>query len=139
MVDDLTHGWGMSISTSTGAFHNATTGAGASEIYLTSVGRDNQLDVSPPGPSDPFDYDHDVPMVGKVLVSDWATDALDIHVEVVNDLPEGSGVQDVALDGTQYGVRLLACNAKVATVSPPSAPLSSPPPLPLPCSRVYRP
>ena len=123
VVDDLTHGWAMDVLTSTDAFHNAAAGQGAGEIYLKSVGRDNQLDASPPGPSDPFDYAHDVPMIGKVQTSDWATDALDIHVDVVNDLPEGSGVQDVALDGTQYGVRLLACNAKVATVSPSSPPL----------------
>jgi|GEM_PF-1377642 len=112
VVDDLTHGWAMNVLTSTDSFHNAATGEGAHEIYLKAVGRDNQLDASPPGS---FDYANDVPMVGKVLRSDWATDALDIHIELVNDLPGGSGIQDVALDGTQYGVRLLACNAKLVT------------------------
>jgi hypothetical protein len=102
----------MNVVTSTAAFHNAAAGEGAHEIYLKTVGRDNQLDASPPVA---FDYANDVPMVGTVQQSDWATDALDIHVEVVNDLPGGSGVQDIALDGTQYGVRLLACNAKLAT------------------------
>ncbi len=111
VVDDLTHGWAMNVLTSTDAFHSVAVGEGPQEIYLKAVGRDNQLDASPPAS---FDYANDVAMLGAVLRSDWATDALDIHVEVVNDLPGGSGVQDVALDGTQYGARLLVCNAKLA-------------------------